>query len=624
MKPRVALVFPTTISPKSFFGFLLPSLGLERLGAAIEDIADVELFDARFEKDLVEEVRRFRPTVIALNIKTTMYCQRAYDMAAKLHRALPEALMVGGGLHATACPAEALQFCEMIIRGEGERSFRLLIQGTSKERIPGLAYRGADNEPVINEMASPLEDLDILEPPARHLRKPHYSYSAAGLFPMDLLETSRGCTHACTFCSPGSVYPHKYRQHSPEYVIREIRRMADAGVKYCMLTDDHFGGSFERVERICDLIIESDIRITFFCFIRPFAGNMDLKRKMARAGFVLLSYGAESPSPEQLENYGKGYPAGSDFLGRVNSEWLEAGACYIGNSYVFGDVDDGLPILQRMGDHARGLDPTYIEPLYSQPYPGTIYREKLKERGLLLNKKWSDFTEGTLLVRHPDLDSRGMAAMRAAAWLRFFSPKKASGIVRVPLHLHLHSGVERLKVLAYMKACDYSVFGCVLETPFYAHLHMSMVKHYFRYQINKFEASEMDMSCQGKLDQFMDVFGMAPLKKIFGERRVLIKVKEGTKTLATLESCFSQGRLIRAMALAGDTAPRTGDISIPVPLWCLALAMGAPERPLKALGRILILGNAVALDIPRRFLVFLDSMTGSFLGRLRRYIDPGA
>ena len=48
-KPRVALVFPYTIQKHSFFGMVLPALGLDRLGAEVEDIAQVELFDARFE-----------------------------------------------------------------------------------------------------------------------------------------------------------------------------------------------------------------------------------------------------------------------------------------------------------------------------------------------------------------------------------------------------------------------------------------------------------------------------------------------------------------------------------------------------------------------------------------------
>jgi hypothetical protein len=52
-KPKVALIFPTHIAKDAFFGWLLPSIALERLAAAIEDVAEVELFDARFEKDQI-------------------------------------------------------------------------------------------------------------------------------------------------------------------------------------------------------------------------------------------------------------------------------------------------------------------------------------------------------------------------------------------------------------------------------------------------------------------------------------------------------------------------------------------------------------------------------------------
>ncbi|PKK90317.1 MAG: hypothetical protein CVV64_10140 [Candidatus Wallbacteria bacterium HGW-Wallbacteria-1] len=614
MKPGVALVFPTTISADSFFGFLLPSMALERLGAAIADISRPELFDARFEKDIVASVQRMNPDIIILNIKTTMYCQKAYSVARDLHRTIPDAIIIGGGLHATACPHEAMQFCHMVVRGEGETPLRMIVSGQNPSMIPSLVYRNADNEIIMNPMAQPIENLDTLRPPARYLRKAHYKYAAAGLIPMDLLETSRGCTHACSFCSPASVYPCRYRQHSPQYVFNEILTMANAGVKYCMLTDDHFGGDHERVEKICDLIIASGIRIAFFCFTRPFAGNMELKKKMVKAGFVMLSYGAESPSSEQLTRYGKGYPDNHRFLQRVNSEWLQAGACYIGNSYVFGDINDNAEVLAGLGDHARHLDSTYIEPLYSQPYPGTRYRQSLHDKGLLLDRGWSHFTEGTLLVHHPDLDEMNMAKMRARAWLHFFSPRKVAGVFRVPLHLNKILGIPVLTVLRYMRACDYSIFGCVLENRFYSHLHLPMIRHYFRNLLPIFEKSEMNMLCDGKFDEFTNMLGLLPLKRLAGNRRIVFKVVEGTKTLATLETAMRNGQIVSAQVTADSIAPEKGDITLPIPLWCLAMAIGANREFLKVTGWFLIIANALAMDLPRKLLLkatyFLSALSG--------------
>ena len=607
-RPRVALAFPATILPNSFFGFVLPSLGLERLGAAAEDLADVELFDARFEGNFVRSIADFSPDFVAISAKTTMYSPKSYALADELRTLLPKAKLVMGGLHATSCPEEALEHVDYVIRGDGEISFHQLIEGRELSEIAGLVHR-SDGKVVTNPLRDPVMNLDEFKPPARHLRKPHYHYRAAGLIEMDLLETSRGCTHACSFCSPGAVYPCKYRTHSPEYLIKEIETIYERGVRYCMLTDDHFGGDDERVEKICDLIIERDIRIAFFAFIRPFTGKMELKKKMVRAGFVFFSYGAESPAKSQLNRYGKGYPAAFEFIKQVNEEWLEAGAKYIGNSYVFGDVKDSRETLSELGVYARKLNPTFIEPLYSQPYPGTRYRDELNDEGLLLDRPWEDFTESRLLVRHPEVKSQeDMRQLRAKMWLDFFSPRKAAGIFRGPLYFHYHIGLPVLTILRYMKACDYLVFGCLLENKPYADKHIQMVYDYFHDHLPTFEEEEMclDDMCQ-YFDKFADMISFRWLKRLLGEREVALTVYDGDKIVGSLLLAFSEGEIKQAKAFAGMAQSRKkGKVSfVNIPLGLLARAVGSKSEVAKIFYRLLIGTNIALFDIPRRILSFL-------------------
>lgn len=574
-RPKVALVFPTAIRKDSFFGFLLPALGLERLGGAVEDIADAELFDMRFEPDAISRIAAKKFDFVAVNVKTTLYSKKSYETARKIKYALPRAKVVTGGLHATLCPNEALEYSDFVIRGDGEGSFRKLVAGEDPAKIPGLVYRSAGRA-VANDMADPPVNMDILKPPARGLRKPGYDYSAAGLIKMDLLETSRGCTHACSFCASGSVYPCKYRVHSPQYVFDEIKRLADSGVKYCMLTDDHFGGDLDRVEKICDMVIAAGIKMAFFAFIRPFEGRTDLKKKMVGAGFVMMSYGAESPTPGQLLRYGKGFTESANFIKKVNAEWLAAGACYVGNSYVFGDPRDSAATISGLGRFARELDPTYIEPLYSQPYPGTRYRAELKKAGKLDEKRgWEYFTEGRLLVRHPDADEERMKALRVRMWLEFFSPRKAAGVFRVPLYLHRELKIPALTVLKYMKACDYSVFGCILEDKFYRDEYPAMVDRYFRSVIGTFEEREMDMT--EKFDDFADMIGLGFVKRALDGSDVTVSVTESGKTLAALELKIRAAKIflakVKASPVKGPKKP--GAIDFAVPLFLLKNILAA-------------------------------------------------
>ncbi len=601
-RPRVALVFPVRTSADSFFGFVMPSLGLERLGAAVEDLADVELFDARFEQDVVAAVAATRPDVVAINVKTTMRCREAYGVAERLRAALPRARFVMGGLHATSAPQEALAFADYVVRGEGEDAFRRLLLGEDPAGIPGLAWQGPSG-PVLNPMGVPDKDLDLLRPPARHLRKAHYRYVAAGgEFPVDLLETSRGCTHACSFCSPGSVYPHNYRVHSPEYVLEELRRLDYAGVKFVMVTDDQLGGHLARIDRLCDLILASGIKMAFFTFIRAFEGHLELKRKMVRAGFVMVSYGAENPSKEQLRRYGKGYPTDSGtFLRQVNREWLEAGACYVGNSYVFGDVRDGAETLGSLGAYARRLDATYIEPIYAQPYPNTKYRAELEAEGLLLGRDWTDYTEGRLLVAHPELDEEQLRRLRARMWVDFFSPRKAAaGALMVPLYFHRELGIGLTAVLRYMRATAYSLGGCILEEKFYADLHVEMVHDWFRRALPTFEPEELEMSAH--VDEFSEMLGLGPLKRLLGDTDLVLEVLDGRTVLASIVLAIAGGRVARAHVVVGPAPRRAGvkQLRLPLALGRLAEAIGAPGAVRRGWATAGLFANLGLADLPRR------------------------
>jgi radical SAM superfamily enzyme YgiQ (UPF0313 family) len=573
---------------------VLPALGLERLGAAVEDIAQVELFDARFEPRMIEEVKRFNPDIVALNVKTTMYANQSYRAGREIRKALPNVKIVTGGLHAGAVPEESLDFADCSVRGEGEVPFRQIVQGLRPEEIAGLVYRDG-SQIKSNPMAEPPMLLDGLKPPARHLRKPHYNYASCGVVPMDLLETSRGCTHACSFCSGGSVYPHKYRVHSPEYVFEEIRRISERGVKWCFLTDDHVG-DFERVDKICDLILKSGIKMAFFCFIRPFQGELELKKKMVRAGFVMVSYGAESVNKAQRKRYGKGHPADENFLKRVNSEWFEAGACYVGNSYVFGDTNDSAADIAQFGRFARELDPGYIEPLYSQPYPGTPYREELKEKGLLNEhgSQWDYFTEGRLLVNHPELDEEALKALRVKMWLDFFSPRKAIRQLWFFLHLYENLDVTREQISELLARSTYTIFGCYLEDKYYADRYSDMIDTYFRESIHQFEPDEMDMS--GRVDGVTDMLGMKGLKSAFANFDLRIQIKEGGKCLATFVFEIRKKKAIAARAYAGAAPNGYPSMTVSVPLSALKEALISPPTGLK---KAISSGQLLLGNLPR-------------------------
>lgn len=95
---------------------------------------------------------------------------RAYSAAQRAKaRGIP---VIMGGAHPSFMPEEALNYCDFVVRGEGDCALTELLNyldvGTpSIEAIPGLSYRNKTGN-VLHNPASPLlkeEDLDALPIP---------------------------------------------------------------------------------------------------------------------------------------------------------------------------------------------------------------------------------------------------------------------------------------------------------------------------------------------------------------------------------------------------------------------------------------------------------------------------
>src|SRR5204863_1465351 len=138
---------------------------------------------------------------------SVMTFQRATALAiARLvHAVRPHARVVVGG-YDPSLDAEAYEACpdiDYIVRGEGERTFSELLrvlEGSGKvDNVPGLSYRSA-----AGFVRNP--DRSIVRLASDPLRLPNRAarvlsgYTLVGR-QVDVVETSRGCTYDCSFCS---------------------------------------------------------------------------------------------------------------------------------------------------------------------------------------------------------------------------------------------------------------------------------------------------------------------------------------------------------------------------------------------------------------------------------------
>lgn len=229
--------------------------GLEMVAGALKD-HDVRILDFRlFNNNLFSILSSFQPHVCGISCSYTIDCYPTLKIAQKIKKFLPDVFVFVGGHHASMNPVDfSSTAVDAVIIGEGEDTTKEMIEAFEKREdlseVAGLALNGA-REQIITSARPLIKDLDTLPFPQRSNEKGGYGYHLGFQKPLALVETSRGCSYRCSFCSVWQFYRRKYRVKSPERVVEEIQGLKEP---YILLVDDNFLVDFHRAEKIAQLI----------------------------------------------------------------------------------------------------------------------------------------------------------------------------------------------------------------------------------------------------------------------------------------------------------------------------------------------------------------------------------
>ncbi|MEW6097200.1 MAG: radical SAM protein [bacterium] len=247
-------------------------------------------------------LNEIKPDLVAV---TSMSYQHriAYDLIKEL-KTMGNYQVAFGGIHVSAIREKALEDTEadFAILGEGEYTLLELCNGVDYKNIKGLIWR--DGEKIVsNEPRELITNLDEIPFPAYDLFKvDEYTDRVIPLV------SSRGCPFGCIYCSVDVVFGRKFRARKPENVLEEIQMWCEKGYRYFRFNDDCFTFDAERTNKICEMIIERELKIVWDLQngIRVDRVDKELLVKMKQAGCRQIGFGVESADEEVLKNLHKG------------------------------------------------------------------------------------------------------------------------------------------------------------------------------------------------------------------------------------------------------------------------------------------------------------------------------
>src|SRR5271165_3765452 len=397
-------------------------------------VADLILVQSTVRETVERLVDEIKPEVVGLSVMT--FQRKTSLRVVELLRSLcPGVRVAVGGYDPSLAPEAYMQEgcgIDYIVRAEGEITFRELLRalesGKGFDGIQGLTYRARDGW-----HQNPSRPVHSLE--GNEIRLPKRSARVLNGYTMmgrqvDVVETSRGCTFDCGFCSIIEMRGRNFHTYSFDRVLADIRDAREHGARSLFIVDDNISLNIHRFEALCRAIIDAglnDISYTVQAMTSPIAMHGEtLAPLMRQAGFRYVFLGIENILEEDLvflkaaaknEFREGGHRAGNATLRAIG--FLHKNKMYVVGGLIVGNPDDTRESIKTNLEFAsKYVDWPYIQ--HPTPYPGTPMTKDFRARNLIRIERMEEYDGTTAVVatQHLSPEEIEYERWRAERWMK--------------------------------------------------------------------------------------------------------------------------------------------------------------------------------------------------------------
>ena len=395
-------------------------------------VADLILVQRRVRQTVEQLVKDFQPDVVGLSVMTFQR-ETARKIIALVRKLRPSARFAVGGYDPSLAPEAYMADpnIDFIVRGEGEITFRELLRsmenGNRYEQIAGLSYRcGSEFHHNPERPVSRLENGAINLP--NRSSRVLSGYTIIGR-QVDVVETSRGCTFDCSFCSIIEMRGRNFHIYSFDRILADIRDAAAHGARAVFLVDDNITLNVPRFEALCQAIIEAGLNSIDYIvqgMTSAIANHGErLAPLMRKAGFRYVFLGIENILDNDLA-FLRAVSKNTKREGGQRSnatikaiDYIHQNHMYVVGGLIIGNPDDTQESIEANLEFARRyVDWPYIQ--HPTPYPRTPMTKDFRERDLIISEKLEEYDGTTAVVRteHMSADDVEFMRWKAERWMK--------------------------------------------------------------------------------------------------------------------------------------------------------------------------------------------------------------
>ncbi len=401
-------------------------------------------------------------------------------LAKALKDARPDMKICFVGSHTSALPKEvlALPYVDVVLLNEGVYALHSLLASDldgDLKTIRGIGYKAEDGagclRPVLNppERVVPQDRLETDLPGMAwdllpYREKPldlyrahfwHAGFDHAKRTPFAAIYTSLGCNFGCDFCMINIVnradnddavdasYSRGMRFWSPDFMLKELEKLAGLGVKTLRISDEMFFLNRKYYRPLLEKIVERGLDFSMWTYSRVDTVREEALELFKKAGVDWLALGVEAGNQTVRQQVSKGSFKEVD-IREVCATVRNAGINVISN-YIFGLESDTLETMQQTLDLALELNTEMANMYPCQALPGSPMHTRAKAQGRPLPDSYAGYaflSYEAQPLSNDHLTSADILRFRDEAWHRYFTNQSYLELVERKFGVAQRNNVE--------------------------------------------------------------------------------------------------------------------------------------------------------------------------------------
>ena len=326
------------------------------------------------------ELETWRPDAVGLSLRnadnaawpyTRTYAGWYARVADTVRAAAPQARIVLGGPAFSIFPREmrrALLVRDGIV-GDGEVAARRMAEGLLPEGI----------------VEEPLDDLDDVGLPGDLAAV----FPGAGQYRTAGVQTARGCTHRCVYCTYPGLEGARLRRRPAEAVAGEMERLRrELGTTEQFVVDSSFNAEEDHMTAVCEELLRRRsgpgaplADVSFSCYLQPRVSEPDVFRLLRAAGCTSVDFGIDTAAEDVLPGFGKSFTL-ADL--RASTAAAKAAGLDVCHSLLFGGPGETPATVAETVRVTDEVAPTAVVAMVGlRIYPGSPLARLAREAGLI-------------------------------------------------------------------------------------------------------------------------------------------------------------------------------------------------------------------------------------------------